>query len=43
MHLADASMFIACAMALAVFNIRKVVKDGHVVEPKVEYTTGTIR
>jgi hypothetical protein len=30
-------------MALAVFDIRKVVNDGRVVEPKIEYTTGTIR
>lgn len=30
-------------MALAVFDIRKVVKDGRVVEPKVEYTTGLLR
>ena len=41
--LADASVFIACAMILAVFDITKSVENGEVVEPKVEYTDGTIR
>jgi cytochrome P450 len=40
--LADSSLFISCAMALAVFDITKYSKDGIVVEPVVEQTTGTI-
>lgn len=43
MHLADASIFIACSMALAVFDIIQVTENGKVLEPKVEYTSGTIR
>ena len=30
-------------MTLAVFDIKRVVEDGHVIEPKAEYTGGTIR
>lgn len=30
-------------MSLAVFDISKVVENGKVIEPKVEYTSGTIR
>lgn len=41
--MADASMFISCAMNLAVFDISKYVKDGKVFEPNVEQTTGTVR
>ena len=41
--LADASLFISCAMSLAVFDITKYSKDGVVVEPVVEQKTGTIR
>lgn len=41
-HLADASVFISCAMSLAVFEISKCVEDGVVVEPVNENTTGTI-
>ena len=41
--LADSSIFISCAMSLAVFDITKYSKDGIVVEPVVEQTTGTIR
>ena len=33
----------SCAMALAVFDISKTVKDGKIIEPEVKYTTGTIR
>jgi len=40
--LADSSIFISCAMALTVFDITKYSKDGIVVEPVVEQTTGTI-
>ncbi|KAF7789305.1 hypothetical protein EIP86_000249 [Pleurotus ostreatoroseus] len=39
----DASVWILCAMTLAVFNISKSVENGRVIEPVVEYTTGTIR
>ncbi|KAJ7781604.1 cytochrome P450 [Mycena metata] len=42
MHLADASIFISCAMALAVFDISKCVENGKVVVPIHENTTGTI-
>jgi len=40
--LADTSLFISCAMSLAVFDIGKYSKDGVVVEPVVEQKTGTI-
>lgn len=43
LNLADASVFISCAMTLAVFDITKAVENGDVVEPEVEYTSGTIR
>lgn len=43
MYLADASLFISCAMSLAVFDISKVVRDGKVIEPVIDYTSGTIR
>ncbi len=43
LHFADASVWITCAMALAAFNISKVVENGTVVEPVVDYTGGTIR
>lgn len=43
MYLADASLFIACARTLATFNITKAIENGEVVEPKPEYTSGTIR
>lgn len=43
LNLADASVFMSCAMALAMFDITKVVENGNVVEPAVEYTSGTIR
>ncbi|EIM85529.1 cytochrome P450 [Stereum hirsutum FP-91666 SS1] len=42
LNLADASVFISCAMTLAVFDITKAVENGDVVEPEVEYTSGTI-
>ncbi|KIM45959.1 hypothetical protein M413DRAFT_298764 [Hebeloma cylindrosporum] len=41
-HLADASVFISCAMTLAVFDISKCVENGAVIEPVHENTTGTI-
>ncbi|KAL9709236.1 hypothetical protein Ac2012v2_007590 [Leucoagaricus gongylophorus] len=40
--MADASVFISCAMTLAVFNISKYVEDGRVIEPIVDQTTGII-
>lgn len=44
LHLADASIFISCAMALAVFDVCKYVDEaGRTIEPVHEYTTGTIR
>ncbi len=43
LHLADASVFISCAMSLAVFDISKCVENGVVVEPLHEQTSGTIR
>ncbi|OSX59347.1 hypothetical protein POSPLADRAFT_1150256 [Postia placenta MAD-698-R-SB12] len=42
MYLADASLFISCAVSLAVFDISKVVRDGKVIEPVIDYTSGTI-
>ncbi|KAF5321043.1 hypothetical protein D9619_000276 [Psilocybe cf. subviscida] len=41
-HLAEISIFISCVMALAVFDISKVVQNGVVDEPVHENTTGTI-
>lgn len=41
--LADASIFLACSMILAVFNISKVYKNGESVVPPVGQTTGTVR
>ena len=43
LNLADASIFISCAMALALFDITKKVENGVVVEPVNDYTSGTIR
>lgn len=42
LNLADASIFISCAMALALFDITKKVENGVVVEPVNDYTSGTI-
>ncbi|KAJ2933474.1 hypothetical protein H1R20_g3643, partial [Candolleomyces eurysporus] len=41
-HLADATVFIMCATALAVFDISKYVLNGIVIEPVHDNTTGTI-
>lgn len=41
--MADESIFISCAMTLAVFNVSKCEEDGQVIEPIVDQTTGTIR
>ncbi|PSS35616.1 hypothetical protein PHLCEN_2v1439 [Hermanssonia centrifuga] len=43
LHLADASVWISCAMSLAVFNVTKAIENGREIEPVVEYTSGTIR
>ncbi|KAK0234240.1 cytochrome P450 [Armillaria fumosa] len=40
--LADASIFICCAMVLAVFNISKYSEDGIVFEPDIETTSGAV-
>ncbi|KAJ7445082.1 cytochrome P450 [Mycena latifolia] len=40
--LADTSVFLACSMILAVFNISKLNKDGVAVEPPVGQTTGIV-
>nr|BAL05080.1 cytochrome P450 [Phanerodontia chrysosporium] len=42
LHLADVSVFLSCAMVLATFDISKAVENGKVIEPEVEYTSGTI-
>ncbi|KAG6901544.1 hypothetical protein C0995_010654 [Termitomyces sp. Mi166 len=42
LHLADASVFISCAMSLAVFDISKSVENGVIIEPVHENTEGTI-
>ncbi|KAH9938482.1 cytochrome P450 [Fomitopsis serialis] len=41
-QLAETSLFLICALSLAVFDITKPIVDGTVVEPSLEYTTGTI-
>ena len=43
MHLADATLFASIAMTLAAFNISKAVNNGVIIEPDLEYTSGTIR
>ncbi|KAK0434403.1 cytochrome P450 [Desarmillaria tabescens] len=40
--LADASIFISCAMVLAVFDISKYSENGIVFEPDTDHTAGTI-
>ncbi|TFK43282.1 cytochrome P450 [Crucibulum laeve] len=42
LHLADASVFISCAMTLAAFNISKVVENGVIIDPIHDNTTGAI-
>ncbi|EKM56470.1 uncharacterized protein PHACADRAFT_253611 [Phanerochaete carnosa HHB-10118-sp] len=42
LNLADASVFLSCVMVLATFDITKTVENGRVIEPEVEYTSGTI-
>lgn len=43
LNLADASVFISCAMSLAVFDIAKAVENGVEITPVVDNTPGTIR
>ena len=44
MNLATTSVFISCAMSLAVFDIEKYVDEfGNLVEPETRYTGGTVR
>ncbi|PBK93436.1 cytochrome P450 [Armillaria gallica] len=40
--LADASIFISCAMVLAVFNVSKYCEDGIIFEPDIETTSGAV-
>ncbi|KAJ7272050.1 cytochrome P450, partial [Mycena haematopus] len=40
--IADASVFLVCAMTLATFTISKAVKDGEILEPVEDYQSGTI-
>jgi cytochrome P450 len=42
-HLGDTSVFLACAMSLAAFDITKSVDgSGRVIEPVVDHTSGII-
>ena len=43
LNLAEASVFISCAMSLAVFDISKAVENGVEITPVVDNTPGTIR
>ena len=44
LYIAQTSLWITCAMSLAVFDIEKYVDgSGNVVEPEIRYTGGTIR
>ena len=43
MNLADVSVFISCAMSLAVFDIRKPIENGRVIEPVFGALSGTVR
>ena len=42
LNLADASVWLECAMVLATFDISKVVENGITIEPSGEYTSGTV-
>lgn len=41
--LADASLWLLTAMTLAVFDVRKVVKDGVEITPEVDPSSGVVR
>ena len=43
MHFADSSVYIWCAMILAVYDISKAVENGKPIEPIDAYTTGAVR
>ena len=44
LNLAQSSLWLACAMSLAVFDIQKYVDGfGNVVEPKIHYSDGSVR
>lgn len=44
MKLAQAAVFLSCAMSLAVFNISHAKdEDGNNIEPQIEYTSGLVR
>ena len=44
LNVAQTSLWIACAMSLAVFDIEKYVDEsGNVVEPKIHYSDGSTR
>lgn len=42
-HLADASMWLACTSVLAVYDIRLPMKDGKLVLPAEKFTSESIR
>lgn len=43
LNLAEVSLFTACVMTLAVFNISKAVEENGVeITPPIDYTSGTI-
>ncbi|KAH7931262.1 cytochrome P450 [Leucogyrophana mollusca] len=42
LHLADASVWISCAMSLAAFDISKIVENGVEITPEVDPSSGTI-
>jgi len=42
MHLADATIFLTCAMSLAVFETKPII-DSAIVEHDIELTSGVIR
>ncbi|KAL5498867.1 hypothetical protein ACEPAH_1385 [Sanghuangporus vaninii] len=41
-ELVDATIYLSITQSLAVFDINKATENGKVVEPKVEFTPGTI-
>lgn len=41
-HVADNALFITIAQCLAVFDVRKAIKNGQVIEPEVKFEPGTI-
>ena len=44
LNIAQTSVWVICAMSLAVFDIEKYVDgSGRVVEPEIRYSTGAVR